>query len=68
MAEWKYKTDGDLRAAGYKFDSKGKCKGPNCQAEIEWWRTPKLKTIPLDPGTMQPHWSTCLDVETFRKK
>lgn len=67
MASWPYKTDYELMKAGYKFDKKGKCRGENCQAEIEWWTTPKLKAIPIDPGTMQPHWATCPDRESFRK-
>lgn len=64
---WDYKTDADLVAAGYKFDNRGRCKGEQCQAEIEWWITPKGRPIPIDPGTMQPHWATCPDRSQFRE-
>lgn len=60
------KTDTELVAAGYKHEGTSKCTGPNCGKEIEWWRTPKGKRIPLDPGTMEPHWANCIDAEIFR--
>ncbi len=60
------KTDAQLLKAGYKFDGKKHCRG--CGREIEWWWTPKGKHIPLDPGTMEPHWATCPVAEQFRKK
>lgn len=59
-------TDTDLIAKGYTLEGRAKCKGPNCGKEIEWWRTPKGKRIPLDPGTMEPHWATCPDAQVFR--
>ena len=59
------KTDNELTKAGYTFEGKGKCKG--CGAEIEWFRTPKGKAMPIDPGTMEPHWSTCPVAKDFRK-
>jgi hypothetical protein len=61
------KTDTELIKAGYKFDNRGRCMGKDCQAEIEWWLTPKGKRIPLDAGTLEPHWSTCPNREDFRK-
>jgi hypothetical protein len=61
------KTDTELRAAGYTFDRTETCKGPNCRKEIEFWWTPSGKRIPLDPGTMEPHWATCVDADRFRK-
>ena len=64
---WPYKTDEDLRAAGYVFENTGICRGETCRQQVEWWLTPKQKHIPLDPGTMQPHWSTCPDAPNFRK-
>jgi len=64
---WPYKTDGDLRAAGYRFDRNGVCTGPNCRKKIEWWLTAKGKWMPIDPGTMEPHWSTCVDRKQFKK-
>jgi hypothetical protein len=62
---WPYQTDGDLREAGYLFEGRARCRG--CQAEIEWWRTPRGKAMPIDPGTMQPHWATCPKADDFRK-
>lgn len=62
---WSYTTDTQLKEADYKFENKGRCR--SCGAEIEWWLTPKQKHMPLDAGTMQPHWSTCPDAEHFRK-
>jgi len=64
---WPYKNDAELREAGYRFDRTETCKGPNCRQEIEFWWTPKGKRIPLDPGTMETHWSTCVDAEKFRR-
>jgi hypothetical protein len=59
------RTDTDLVAQGYVFESKGKCRG--CGADIEWWLTPKQKHIPLDAATLEPHWSTCSDAKGFRR-
>jgi len=64
---WPYKTDGDLRAAGYKYESTRRCYGKSCGAQIEIWRTPGGKTIPLEVGTMEPHHANCPDMEDFRK-
>lgn len=54
-------TDTGLAEQGYEFEGKGKCKA--CQADIEWWRTPKQKHIPLNAGTLEPHWHTCPQVD-----
>ncbi len=59
------KTDTDLAAQGYEFKNKGHCRG--CNADIEWWLTPKGRHIPLDAGTLEPHWSTCPKAKDFRK-
>lgn len=59
------KTDTELNQRGYKFKSKGRCTGEDCGAEIEWWETPKGKMIPLDPGTLEPHWATCPNADNF---
>jgi hypothetical protein len=64
---WPYKTDSELTAAGYKFDRMGTCSGANCRAAIEWWYTPNNRPMPIDPGTMQPHWATCPDADRFKK-
>jgi hypothetical protein len=59
------RTDTELHAQGYRFNSTGRCRG--CQAEIEWWDTPRGKFIPLDPGTLEPHWATCPKADEFKK-
>lgn len=59
-------TETGLKEAGYVFDNSGKCKG--CDAEIAWYRTPKGKNIPLDEGTLVPHWSTCPNAADFREE
>lgn len=64
---WPYKTEGDLTKAGYKFERRRRCYGRTCGAEIEEWRTPGGKMIPLDAGTLEPHFATCPDVEQFRR-
>jgi len=58
-------TENDLVAAGYRFDNHARCRG--CGAEIEWWITPRGKKMPLDPGTMAPHWGTCPKAKDFKK-
>jgi len=60
----------ELRSAGYRFEGDGKCKA--CDADLEWWITPKKgerggKYIPMNFGTAIPHWSTCPNAEDFRK-
>lgn len=64
---WPYETPEELTAAGYTFSNTSRCSGPTCGAEIEWWRTPLNKAIPLDAETLEPHFSTCPDVKRFRK-
>jgi hypothetical protein len=59
------RTDTELTSAGYEYESKDKCRG--CQADIEWWLTPRGKHMPLDPGTLEPHWSTCPKAKDFKK-
>lgn len=64
---WPYKSDADLREAGYRYDRTERCKGKTCGQEIEFWFTPKGKRMPINPGTMDPHFATCPDVESFRR-
>ena len=61
------KTEAEFAEAGYEYESTSRCKGPTCRASIAWYRTPKGKRIPLDEGTLEPHWSTCPDAIDFRK-
>ena len=53
------RTEAELAAQGYFFINSGKCKDPDCAAEIWWYRTPARKHIPLDARTLEPHWPTC---------
>ena len=62
------KTEDELAKAGYKHENTSKCTGPNCGKDIAWYRTPRGKRIPLDEGTLEPHWTTCPDAETFKNK
>jgi len=60
-------TPAELEAAGYRFDTVGRCRGTRCQAELRWYWTPKGRRIPLNAdGTA--HWATCVDERQFRKK
>jgi len=60
-------TRAELEAAGYRFDTPGRCRGVRCHDDIDWWWTPAGKRIPLNAdGT--PHWATCVDEAQFRNK
>ncbi|HET6329221.1 MAG TPA: hypothetical protein VFF76_00400 [Holophagaceae bacterium] len=59
------KTEAQLEEQGYRFSGRAKCK--SCGAEIAWYKTPKDKSIPLDEGTMEPHWSTCPNADMHRR-
>lgn len=64
------KTLDELRAAGYTFINHRKCIGPSCGAQIEMWRTPAGKNIPLDvdaKGNVVAHFPSCPDLNQFRK-
>jgi len=67
MAEFP-KTSEALYTAGYRFKNNSYCNSRECAAEIQWWTTPAGKSIPLDHGTLEPHWVTCRDVKRFRKQ
>lgn len=59
-----------LIAAGYKFSNHAKCRG--CEAEVEWYETPRGKKMPFDlmPEGNSPaatHFTTCPEADTFRK-
>jgi hypothetical protein len=46
---------------------RGLCKGAGCLKPIRWVRTPRGNRMPVDPdGT--PHWATCPDSPSFRKR
>jgi hypothetical protein len=56
-----------LNTNGYKLTNSGRCNGPTCGAEIEWWMTPNGKKMPLDKATLEPHWVSCPDSKQYRK-
>lgn len=63
-------TSDALKAAGYQWQNDGVCKG--CGADIEWWRTPQGKYLPMDPmerGSSRAisHFATCSDTPLFRR-
>lgn len=69
---WPYTTVAHLETAGYKFDRLSRCtgkyKGGTCNALIHWYTTPDGKKMPIDPQTIQPHWSSCPDSQIFNRR
>lgn len=55
---------------GYKFEGHGRCS--SCNAEIEWWLTPRAKKLPLnlmqkESDVVKPHWAaSCEQSSLFR--
>jgi hypothetical protein len=65
-------TRDELIAAGYRFSEHARCRGEDCQREIEWWKTKDGKAMPIDlmlDGTSKPvpHWTTCPNANDFRR-
>ena len=65
------KTLNEMKAFNYRFDNYGTCKG--CGEDIEWYKTPSGKSIPMNPmergsSPATAHWSTCTEADSFRKK
>lgn len=56
----------ELKAAGYERVRQVSVPCKACNAQIEFWRTPHGKMIPLDVGTLAPHWATCPEAKRFR--
>ena len=61
----------DMVPFGYTFSDHGICRG--CGEDIEWWKTPNNKPIPMNPmksgsDSATAHWATCPEAESFRKK
>jgi hypothetical protein len=61
------RTEEELLAAGYAYETSRICSGPNCRQNVRWYRTQKGKRIPLDAGTLEPHWATCVDSAAFMR-
>ncbi len=59
------RTREGLEAEGYKYSTRGKCKA--CQADIEWWVTPKKAWMPFNKD-LEVHWVTCPYRDRFKGK
>jgi len=64
------KTFDELQAANYRFDNHSRCRA--CDAEMEWWITPKGKKMPFNlmPAGDSPavaHFVTCPEADSFRR-
>lgn len=63
-------TRAGLEAAGYKYSTKGKCRG--CPAQIQWFVSPKKQWMPFDmpdeKGEFINHWATCPSRKSFKRK
>ncbi len=60
------RTEAELAEAGYEFENAGKCRA--CGAELAWYLTPAGKHMPLEEGTLEPHWSKCPAASHFRMR
>jgi|HubBroStandDraft_6_1064221.scaffolds.fasta_scaffold426605_2 hypothetical protein len=59
-----------LEEAGYTRSNYSRCGG--CRAAIEWWQTPKAKSIIMNPmpdpeSAAISHFATCPEAKKFRK-
>lgn len=62
-----------LEQNGFSLEVRRRCSGQRCRADIEFWRTPSGRLMPLNivgEGTLmlQPHWQSCPDQQKFRMK
>ena len=48
-----------LESLGCTFHKMAPCR--LCAADMEWWTTETGKWLPINPGTIDPHWNTCPD-------
>lgn len=59
------KTESEFKSAGYRKRNFAHCGG--CGALIQWYETPKHKSMPINPDTLEPHWATCPKAKEFKK-
>lgn len=64
-------THRELVEVGYTLTGLGQCRG--CEADIEWWKTPEDKFIPMnrmldENSEVVSHWATCPKANQFRKE
>src|SRR5438309_10949406 len=58
MAYKQYASRSQMERDGWQFPGEfAECR--SCAAEIEWAKTPKGKSIPMDPDSTASHFSTC---------
>lgn len=65
------KTRAEMETNGYQWQSNSICRG--CQERIEFWQTPKLQRIPMNPmdsaeAPAASHFATCPVAQRFRKR
>jgi hypothetical protein len=51
------RTENELIQDGFEYLNSSHC--DKCGDEIAWFSTPKNKKIPLNEGSLEPHWETC---------
>jgi hypothetical protein len=68
VAYKQYGSREELEADGYRYSGSSRCNGTTCGAEIHWYITPHEKKLPLNPDTLEPHWTTCPNTEEFRRQ
>lgn len=68
-------TRAQLEAAGYRFSGESNCRG--CGEPMLWFETPRGKKLPMsvvagtedrDHRILEPHWKSCSEADSFRKK
>jgi single-stranded DNA-binding protein len=58
MAYKQYASRSQMERDGWQFPGEfAECR--SCAAEIEWAKSPKGKSIPMDPDSTASHFSTC---------
>ena len=59
-------TEQELADHGYIYKDTGHCR--SCGEEIAWYETPMGKLMPLNEGTLEPHFATCPDANKWRNE
>lgn len=60
------KTEQELHDQGYEKLNESVCRDDRCVAPLTWWLTPKGKRIPMNRGTAETHFATCIAADSFR--
>ena len=77
-AGWKYRSQDELEAAGFRLSRHARCEVPRpdsdrvpahtCGARISIWITPNGKRLALDDRTLRPHRPDCADPGYFTRR